>query len=436
MKTNILLFTLVSAAFSAVGCSSVFKKSKANVSYNSEEGTVSVALENTPTSNYTLKIGDYDIGSGTVNEKEELNILNQIKRKSDICKDIALLAAKNNNELQVSMTLTDLLDTIFVYHLTPTISMQYDNIQFTGVGAKVVSKSASRNVDEELKRWLYRKHEVINDNLYAALRTNYIYLIETKNNDFVVSCEIPVVHSLAGNKYSVTSNMVADYYAIVACCEQKFIDEFVENSVVKDYRNLSTTKNNLSCISEDNTSGYFCIVLLGINKDYSYQQLPIAVVALDNEAPNNNYIPGVFEGFNFKNNTKVLMPPNATEISGNARVQVAHWDGNGLECNVTFIVNFAGDAKSATIHRRGELCYPNKYLGNHLSVEDKVFYAKDGYEQRFTWKMHFDDGDNEIPISVEDYHGNKRDYNVIVRAEFVRSNAPQIDIDNNIDIYN
>ena len=49
--------------------------------------------------------------------------------------------------------------------------------------------------------------------------------------------------------------------------------------------------------------------------------------------------------------------------------------------------------------------------------------------------MHFDDGDNEIPVTVEDYHGNKREYNVVVRAEFVRSDAPQIDIDNNIDIY-
>ena len=430
------IIILACIAMMTYGCSSVMKKAKANASYNSEKGSISVALENIVSCNYSLKINDYVIGNGTVNEKAELDIVKQIKSKIDICKDIALLAAKNNNELQVSLSITELLDTAFVYHLTPVISMQDDNIQYTGVGAKVVSKSASRNVDDELKRWLYRKHEVLNDSLFAALRTNYIYLTETKNNDFVVRGEIPVIHSLEGNKYSVTSNMVADYYAAIACSSQSFIDKFVENSVVKNYKNLSTTKSNLSCVAENNNSGYFCIVLLGINKDYSYQQLPVAVVAVDNAAPNNNYLPGVFEGFNFKNNTKVIMPNKATEIFGNASVRVAHWDGNGLECNVTFLVNFAGDAKSATIHRRGELCYPNKYLGNHFSVADKVFYAKDGYEQRFTWKMHFDDGDNEIPVTVEDYHGNKRDYNVIVRAEFVRSNAPQIDIDNNIDIYN
>lgn len=418
------------------GCSSVMKKAKVNASYNSEKGSISVALENIASCNYSLKINEYVIGNGTINENGELNILNQIKSKVDICKEVALLAAKNNNELQVSLSLTNLLDTTFIYHLIPSVVVQDDNVQFTGVGAMVISKSASRNVDEELKHWLFRKNEVVSDSLFSSIRTNYLYLTETNNNDFVVRGEIPVVHSLSGNKYSVSCNMKADYYAVVACGNQKFIDKFVENSVVKDYKNLSTSKSNIVCVPEDNESGYFCIVLLGINKDYSYQQLPIAVVAKDNVAPNNNYLPGVFEGFNFKNKTKVHMPKNATEIFGNASVRVAHWDGNGLECNVTFLVNFAGDAKSATIHRRGELCYPDKYLGNHLPVANKVLFAKDGYEQRFTWKMHFDDGDNEIPVTVEDYHGNKREYNVVVRAEFVRSDAPQIDIDNNIDIYN
>ena len=417
-------------------CSLMKTKGIAGVSYNSEKGIISVTLENMTTCNYVMKIDEYEIGSGTINEKADLNILSQLKNKTNICKDIALLAAKNNNELQVSLSLTDLLDTIFVYHITPTFNMQDDNVQFTGIGAKVVSKSASRNVDEELKRWLYQKHEVLNDSLFAALKTNYLFITETKNNDYVISGEIPVVHSLSGNKYSVTCSMVADFYAIVACREQQFLDKFVENSVVSDYKNLNTTKSNLLCVPEDNGSGYFCVTLLGINKDYSYQQLPICVVAVDNIAPTDKIIPGAIQGFTLKDNTNVQMPKEYPEIFGGAYVRVAHFDGNGLECNVTFLVTLSGDAKLVTIHRRGDLCYPMQYIGNHLPVADKTFYAKDGHEQRFTWKMHFDDGDNEIPITVEDYHGNRRDYNVIVRAEFVRNNSPQIDIDNNIDIYN
>lgn len=437
MKYRIIQIALMATAtLFVLACSSVVKRGTAKASYNSEKGTISVSLENLAPCNYVLKINEYEIGTGTINDKAELNILKQLKSKADIKKDIAMLAAKNNNEVKISLSLTDVMDTTFTYHLTPSVTMPDDNIQFTGVGAKVVSKSASRNVDEELKRWLYRKHEVVTDSLYSSLRTNYLYLTETTNNEFVVKGEIPVVHSWAGNKYSVTCNMTADYYAVVACSGQKFIDKFVENSVVKDFNNLSVSKTNIPCVYQTNESGYACLVLLGINKDYSYKQIPFSVVALDNKAPSDDYIPGKFVGFDFKNGTKVIMPDNAPQIFGNAFVKVVHCDGNGLECNVTFQVNFAGDAKTATIHRRGELCYPNEILGNRFPVADKTLYAKDGYEQRFTWKMHFDDGDNEIPITVEDYHGNRRDYKIVYRAEFVRSNAPQIDIDNNIDIYN
>ena len=90
------------------GCSSVMKKAKVNASYNSEKGSISVALENIDSCNYSLKINEYVIGNGTINENGEINILNQIKSKVDICKEVALLAAKNNNDLHVSLSLTDL----------------------------------------------------------------------------------------------------------------------------------------------------------------------------------------------------------------------------------------------------------------------------------------------------------------------------------------
>ena len=100
----------------------------------------------------------------------------------------------------------------------------------------------------------------------------------------------------------------------------------------------------------------------------------------------------------------------------------------------TFSLAFLGDCKSITIQRRGELCY-REYGGTYyFKQEDKTFYAKDyNGSHQFTWKMHFDDGDNEIPVIVEDNHGNRASYKVIVRARFVRNNAPQINIDNNIE---
>lgn len=439
MKSWIIQLTIIVAAMSFIAaCSSGVNRGSVKASYNSEKGTISVSLENLAPCNYVLKINDYEIGTGTINEKINFDILKQLKSKADdIKKDIAMLAAKSSNDVKISLSLKDVLDTTFTYHLSPSVTMLDDIVQFLGVGAKVVSKSASRNVDEELKRWLYHKHEVVTDSLFGALRANYLYLSESNSNDYVTKGELPVLHSIAGNKYNVTSSLKADYYAVVACNNQGFIDKFVENAVVADYKNLSSTKSSLSCVAQTIDSGYLCLFLLGINKDYSYHQIPFALVALDNSAPSEQlYTEEKTSSLSFKNGLNIIIS-NAPSIYGSGMVSVLNWAGNGLECNVTFNLFFRDDCKSITIQRRGELCY-REYGGTYyLRQEDKTFYAKDyNGSHLFTWKMHFDDGDNEIPVIVEDYHGNRASYKVVVRARFERSNAPQIDIDNNIDIYN
>ena len=44
-------------------------------------------------------------------------------------------------------------------------------------------------------------------------------------------------------------------------------------------------------------------------------------------------------------------------------------------------------------------------------------------------------GTNYIPVVIEDNHGNKTEFELNERASFTRSNAPSINIDNNVNIY-
>lgn len=53
----------------------------------------------------------------------------------------------------------------------------------------------------------------------------------------------------------------------------------------------------------------------------------------------------------------------------------------------------------------------------------------------FTMMLHLVDGDNYIPVVIEDNHGNKTEFELNERASFTRSNAPSINIDNNVNIY-
>lgn len=435
MIRNFLYSTLVVLSLICFSCDHNIgtKKMEVSVLYDNAKGVITIQKEDTAECKFEVKLHELLIVQGFFKDKKEMDILSLIKSSKRNIMNIAMLAAESNSELKIKLQVADVLDTIFNYRLIPQISINEDNVSFSGLGAPVIPQSKGRNLDEEIKKWLYRHHVILNDTVYNIVRKNYQYLTDSNDNGYIVKSEIPVVHSIDNHKFSVSCSMKADYYAIVACQNQYFIDVFVEKAVVNDFKTLGVSKSSLPCTCQRIKSGYLCIFLLGINKDYSYQQLPISVIAIDNSAPERGYYSDkVPSSMPFKNGTKIIIPKSAPKIDGSGTVYVDHWAGNGLECNVTFNIEMSGDCKSVTIQRRGELCYPDRYLGNHLRPEDKVFYAKDNLSQRFTWKMHFDDGDNEIPIVTEDYHGNKSTYKVVVRAKFVRSNSPHIDIENNI----
>jgi hypothetical protein len=110
-----------------------------------------------------------------------------------------------------------------------------------------------------------------------------------------------------------------------------------------------------------------------------------------------------------------------------------------VECNVTFRIKYLGDIKSVIIKRTASLCYHDGDYWGDLKPENKVIFVK-GLRNPyvFTYKLHFENGDNIIPIIVEDWHGNKREGNIRISAQFVRTNSSDVNIENNINnnIYN
>lgn len=298
------------------------------------------------------------------------------------------------------------------------------------------------NVDKELKIWLYRKREHLEDTIFVKFVDIYKAITRTGYNDFVPKGDIPVVHDAAGLSYKISSNIKADYYAVVACEYQKFIDQYIEQLVANDFKGVSTTLSApLQCHYRKDASGYRTVFLVCINKDWTYKIYPLAVFAMDNSNP-KCLQPIIYDypqepsSLIYKDKIRVLFPDNSPRIYGGACVSVTDWDGNGLECNVTFKVDFAGDCKSVTIHRRGSLCYYQPYFGNHFKPEDKVIYNKYIGPYTFTYKMHFESGNNIIPFTLEDYHGNKNEGIITIKARFVRDDAPSVKIENNNSIYN
>ena len=378
-----------------------------------------------------------------------ISIANKIviqKKYKDICKlpvahilkgygstyDVALMATSGIQPgIALDVKVDDVIDTILFATIEP-LEIRENTSNISGNCAQLILADSDPEQEVNIKKWLFRKNTKLNQYQIQQMR-GIISKISSKGTiDYITSSTIPVVRNFLGMSYSVKSDMRADHYVLFAASSEKEIKDFVEEVVSNNYE-LTSKKlsGGMKCFRKMESDGYKCITLVGINDDWSYQVLPLGLVAIDNTPPalSSNYSHNVNEIL-LKGNQRVVLPKSKPLIYGTANVSVLDWDGNGVECNVTFNVSFSGDAKSITVVRNKRLCYP----GEHR-IENKVINLtnkKSPY--MFTYELHFEGGDNIIPIVVEDYHGNKNEYEINVPARFTRNN-PDVQIDNNINVW-
>lgn len=409
----------------------------------------------------------------TIQKPYKVNILNGIKSIPDKKYEIALLATKNNNIIPLRIRISGHLDTTINYSVKP-LSYTQPKTTIKGRCAPLLLKTSDNNLITDTKRWLFKKKEPLSDpmiinmiNIMRALDTNVF-------EDYITNTTIPVINTLSEEKYIISSDMVASHYVLFAFTSQEEIDKFVEDVVTNNFKSSTSTLNTpLLCQSDGN--GCKCIALIGINDDWSYKVIPLGLVVIDNIAPSTRTIDysshttmDRFQGYNpytssdLEDDIKKMLNQNDSDIStdkvitinnsqrihisnipaidGDVTIKAANMDGTGLKCSITFIITHSGDAKSVTIIREYA---PGEYSSwsGYPKPERKTILLKDKESKfKIVYDYHLTDGDNLIPMIVEDFHGNKKqvEINVPVSFEYRGGNDINIDIDNTINnsIYN
>ncbi len=428
-----------------------------NVQFEMEDEGETIVLRSDTSikHDYLIKTNNIVLCEGELTNEDKFNILDLLQVNEDRIKEIALLTMKSDGIIPIHITVHDQIDTMINYKV-PYESFTTETVHFSGPGAELSSSSAGPNDIVELKRWLFNKNHYLPDSLIQKMTAYYRTLMKSGYDDYKPKTAIPVLKSVEGKSYRINSDMKADYYAMVACSTQAFIDKYVESIVSNDFAGTVTSlSQSLICHQKKGSSGYKCLVLIGINKDWSYTQQPIGVVAIDNEPPSINSL--LYVGLNnektiintneknvnsihFKNGQRILLPEDKPRIYGGANINISNWAGSLYMCNVTFKILVSGDVKAITIVRNRNLCGDySSFFGydDGVGPTRKIIYAKDinGLHE-ITMKMHFERGNNHIPIEIEDYNGNVTKYEIIQHASFVNTNTPSIDIENNINIDN
>lgn len=458
-KSTLYIVPLIALLMNTTSCNSGSQSVSPIFSISASENTIEISTEATNT-DYSLsirRVSDYnstkvssangitikedpDIKSARFRQSCSIDVMDLLKQDSRPY-DIALQLIENGN-VKYKVRILDKFDTTLI--IKPKIDVNiapdfYANVK-KGLCAKLNSKESNKQNIINTKKWLYDNNLHKSDSVVLQITNIVSQLNQSAFNEFETDDKIPVVKSLANLYYNIGTNLKADYYYLFATDNENELHDFIKEVCVTDFENGEKNINNsLSCFRLKDKSGILCIFLIGVNKDWSKNILPLGLIALDNSAPIVNSSSQTALTLEELLGTKsseskyiiedfsINLPPNCPATTGRVNISTNDFRGN----HANFEINFSGDIKSVSIKREIHRSYM------WLKPETKTIVLEDKKSPyRFTYELDLGIGDNYIPITVLDKCGNKTEYSLNIPMVAVEDKNPSINIDNNIDIWN
>lgn len=366
-------------------------------------------------------------------DKLSLNVIDLLK--DDESKyNIALQLIENGN-IGFIVKINNEYDTVL--YINPSLEK---NISHNGLIAQIVRGNCAKLEEKKMendqivyiKNWLYNNNMPMSDSTIIKMAKIVTELNKTTEKEYVTFDEIPIIKNFSGLKYSVSTNMKADFYYLFATDKEEELDEFIKEVVTSGYEMAETNISKpLSCFRENDKGGILCIFLVGINKDWSKQIVPVGFIAIDNFYPHVNsrdssdnksdnqkkrsyfYFPVPIKISSI--NSIILIPEEAPKLAGYLTIGTNHFTG----AHANFEFNFTGDIESISIKREIHRSY-NRYF---LRPETKVINLTNKVSPyHLTYELDLGIGDNYIPFTITDKRGNKTEHSFKISMVKVEDN--------------
>ena len=400
-----------------------------------------------------IQVGEKIKYSTEIPIDEKTSLLSILKTNKDYYSDIAFILAKKNGDVVLNFNVQDIFDTTVTFHLDVTDSSDYSTKVLQGKCAGLSGVFDTKNVESDIIKWLYRNNlGNVGEETVNKIR---LYLKELNRSDFteyITSETIPVFTSFKGLSYKVSSDLVADNYYLFACKSEDEIEEFVEDMISIKFEGAVHSLNQpIMCYRTESNAGTICIFLIGIDNDWKYRVSPVGLVSIDNVKPSRGLYPEMVQSGELtpsakmesidinindsdiilnKCKVKVKLPEEVPPVTGRVTLSTTDYGGTGVSCKVNFVITFNGDVKSITLKREGVL---TEWLGKATKTIDLQKVTSPYY---FTFELHLEDGDNYLPVVITGLRGNKNEFKYNIPAHFTRDNTPQINIDNEVNVWN
>ena len=374
---------------------------------------------------------------------------------------IALHLVQNGMRLPFDITISDISAE---YEYTYNPRLMSNGLYATLVSGKAAPVHPLGKVDvkiEDLTRWLYFNDTYMdNDNIQKFYNVVYdLSQFESSVYRMEQGASLPVLKNFKGLKYRIRSNVKADYYYLFATNEEQEVEEFVSEVISQGFPQAeSSLSNSISCfrkaestsgiLSRYRNSGLRILLLIAIDKDWSKTIIPVGLVDLDNDGPliieGSDPLTDILEGRTIYDPLKDLQKKRNTQslsekLGINSNIVFKKYGFEVIRQNTyseTLYVktgDFYGNNANFIFEKKGHIeAITIEYGGTSRTydVKDKI--------SPFTincW-LPLNIGENHVTIKATDKLGNQSRHTHTIKMVRVKDDTPDININNQIDIYN
>lgn len=138
------------------------KQSKPTIGFTTD----TLSIDNVSNKKLSIFVQDEIVMSFDGNQDNSISMpLLDVVRKCKDKNETALYALKNNKTLQIKVVVENELDTIYKYNLSPYYEEDVIS-SISGQCAPLVSKFSNPTLKIDIKKWLFRKKEHLDDEIY------------------------------------------------------------------------------------------------------------------------------------------------------------------------------------------------------------------------------------------------------------------------------
>lgn len=423
-KLKFILIIITSAIL--FGCSHLSKPGISHAEVDAENNELSLNGDTTNSCQLTITINENLKYEKTLKGGERYSFLELLRENPDYYNNIAYQLATHDGNIIMGLKIPNICDTVINFRHNTSDAYQHTCEVTSGLCAPLSNAFSKSNVETDIIKWLYRSsYNNLSDTIIDNIR---LYIQDLKRSiykEYTSKKEIPIVQSLKGISYNLSSALRADYYYLFACQSEQEIEDFVEEVISLKFEGASRSLSEpLICYRSPTSIGMVCLMLIGIDSNWSYQIVPVGLLSIDNCPPliensSNNPTTNSSNKFIFQKN-RILISTDSPipDITGQLSIEFGKFQGHGHMLSVPFTFNFSGDIDKIAVHR-------TKSLIEEIDLSDKIS------PYHITLDIGLNTGDNYIPIDAFDRRGNKASYDLKISTERVKEDRV---IENNITI--